>query len=59
MSKEGKTPSDLLPGGAPVDSLPPKLSAEPPAPRQPTNLSAPPKDNWVPAQTQQGTVSDY
>eukprot|EP00955_Chlamydomonas_euryale_P049329 354232-Chlamydomonas_euryale.AAC.4 len=28
LSKEGKAPSDLIPGGAPADSLPPKLSPD-------------------------------
>lgn len=59
LSKEGKTPGDLLPGGAPVDSLPPKLVAEPVHPKQPTNLSAPPKEHSEWGQTQPGTVSDY
>mmetsp|Transcript_46983 Transcript_46983/g.102254 ORF Transcript_46983/g.102254 Transcript_46983/m.102254 type:complete len:106 (-) Transcript_46983:463-780(-) len=28
LSKEGKVPSDLIPGGTPADALPPKLSPD-------------------------------
>lgn len=58
LSKEGKVPNDLLPGGAPVDSLPPKLSSEPFVPHPPTNLSQPPKEPHQP-NNQPSIVSDY
>ena len=59
LAKEGKQPSDMMPGGQPADSLPPKLAPSAPSTKGRLSATVPPIHEDEQMRGGEPSVSDY
>lgn len=59
LAKEGKQPSDMMPGGQPADSLPPKLAPSAPSQKGRLTATVPPIHEDEQMRGGEPSVSDY